>query len=253
MVMFMEKILNKSVLILFVITIILSFVSHACAETGTVTGKVVGKDGKPVKGGLVAFYKKKYDIQFMPRKYRFEPEEVAFIESNGVFKERLDSGIYYVEVVQRASNEIVGPPREGENHSISLNERGMPREYIIKAGEKNDIGKITGLKPYKKLKIDDIKTGITGVVRSRGGSPVSGAVVFVYADSFMTGIALFASDKTGKDGKYVLGVHSGGTYYISAENMDDNSVDDTRRYKGSDPIPVTMESGQVMKGFDISL
>ncbi len=240
---------SKSIIVLFIFILSIPFFSHAGSGTGTVTGKVINNDGKSVKGGIVAFFKKKNAMPFVPRKYRFEPEEVAFIESDGVFKERLDSGIYYVEVTQRASNMIIGPPGEGENHCISLDEKGMPREYIIKAGELNDIGEITGFKPYNKVKVDDINTGITGVVLSRSGSPVSGAVVFAHAHPSMTGNALFASDKTGKDGRYVLGVYGGGTYYINAENMDDDSVDGTRV---PERVPVTLEKGKVVSGFDIT-
>ncbi len=244
-----HEIPGKTIMVLFIFILIIPFLFHAGSEAATVTGKVVGNDGKVVKAGIVAFFKKNNAIQYEPRKYRFEPVEVAFIESDGVFKERLDSGIYYVEVIQRASNMIIGPPGEGENHCVSLDDKGMPREYIIKDGEMNDIGKISGFKPYIKLKVDDISTGITGVVLSRNGSPVSGAVVFAYAHPSMKGNALFVSDKTGIDGSYVVGFYGGGTYYISAENMDDDSVDETRV---TERVPVKLDKGQIIGGIEIN-
>jgi hypothetical protein len=226
-------------------------VSHAIAGTGTIIGKVLLKDGKPATAGIVLFYQKKELVPFDLQKYRFEPEEIAFIGSDGSFRAYLPAGTYYLEAVKRASNDIVGPPQAGEHQGIGINEKGRPNEYIMKSGERKDVGDIIGLVPYKSMNVKNVRTGVTGRILDRNGKPLSDAVVFAYPDIEMTGNALFVSDKTGKDGRYVLGLYTGGTYYLAVESFKKDSPDRTSVYGGLQPAPVILETGEVISGIDI--
>jgi hypothetical protein len=226
-------------------------VSDAIAATGTVTGKVLLKDGSHAAAGIVLFYRKKNTVPFDPQKYRFEPEEVAFIGTDGSFTAHLYAGAYYLEIVKRASSDISGPPKEGEYHRVLRDKKGKPIEHIIKAGEMIDIGNVTGLIPYKAINVKSIHTGIAGRILDRNGNPLSDAVVFAYNNSSMTGNALFVTDKTGRDGRYVLGLYKGGTYYLAVESFKKDAPDKREIYGGLEPLPVIVETGMVISGIDI--
>ncbi len=226
--------------------------SYESTGTGTMSGKVLLKNGKPASAGMVYLYKENEMFPFAPHKYRPEPYEVAVIKRDGNFSVKLQAGSYFIEVVMRASNKMIGPPMAGEHQMISLDENSKPRRYIIKKGETNNIGNLTGLSPYKGMNFVKLGTGVTGTVRDRSGNPLSGAIVFAFTDRSMTGNALFISDTTGRDGKYILGVYKGGTYFLGIQFIDKDLTEQMSTYGGSDRTPLILKTGQVTNGIDIT-
>lgn len=244
------KISNRPFLIISLLIVIASFISHTSAEAGTVTGRVVKKDGKPAALGMVIFYKKNGRVPYMPDKYRTEPEEIAFLDKDGNYRQQIKDGTYYFEAVLHSSSDMVGPPREGEYHGISIDEHGVPIEYIVTSGEDVHAGDITLLTQYTGLTIEDIDTGIAGKILDNSGNPLSDCVVFAYDNVSMKGNALFVSDITGESGSYVLGLSRGGTYYLSVQSFKEGAPQMIMVHGGNEPLPVTVETGRVITGID---
>lgn len=242
---------KKCVGILILLFWTVAALPEADAGMGEISGRILDKSGKPAASGFVLIYKKSDTVPFNTGQYRSEPYEVASIEENGVFHARLQAGAYYLEAVLRSSGNIIGPPGTGDYFMVGLNTKGDPMEYVIEPGKKTDTGNLGVFTRYKGLTSETVGTGITGVVLDANGRPASDAVVFAYTDVSMTGNASFISDMTGQDGKYVLGVYKGGSYYLTARDMSDEYMRGLGVYGGMEPVPVILKTGDVISGIDI--
>lgn len=194
-------------------------------------------------GGMVYLYKESATTPFAPDKYRMDPVQAWDIAYDGSFSFHLPAGTYYLEAVQRSPE--VGPPQKNELRLIGLDEEGKPKPYTVKNGEHLEIGDLSGLKRYEGLRIENIKTGITGMVLDKKNRPVTNTAVFAYAKPDMAGLALFISDKTGADGRYVLGLAEGGAYYLKVLDFTPFPPETFGIHGGAEPAPVTVNTGRI--------
>jgi hypothetical protein len=83
-----------------------------------------------------------------------------------------------------------------------------------------------------------------------GGNPVPDAVVVAFLQPAVQTKPLFVSEKTGKDGKYVLRV-TPGTYYLRVRNAFASGPPEPGQIVGyygeGQPAPVTIKEGEVLK------
>jgi len=226
-------------------------------KTGTVTGQVMIKDedGKPLAFGQIMFYDVMSGPPPAPHKYERTPDISKTINAEGKFTVELLEGRYYIGAVRRISGERFGPPQEGDYIFRSLDDNGKPKEYLVQAGKVLDIGTFTEAVPLKAEDIaqHNIATAIEGYILDVDGKPVEDAVVVAFVKPTIGGRPLFVSDRSGKDGKYILRVTEG-TYYLRARNSFAAGPPEPGQIVGyygeGTPAPVTVEQCEIRKGID---
>lgn len=172
---------------------------------------------------------------------------------DGAFKVELPAGEYVVVARRRSNLENSGPLIGGDLRSDPV---------MVRVG---DAGKVAlSLLMYAK---DDMElkafqppdawtTALAGTVRDADGNPVEGARVHVYTYVQMSERPKYVSERTGPDGRYIIYLPKGGTYYLAARNRFGGPPrigDLYGRYdEGSiDPTGVVVKDGQTRDKVDI--
>ena len=226
-------------------------------ETGVITGTVMIKDAGPLTGGQVMIYDAASGPPPAPFKYERTPDLAKDLDADGKFRVDLPPGKYYVSAIKRLSGERIGPPQTGDYVFRSLDEKGIAKEYLVQGGSLLDIGTVSAapLKPERLLS-HAVTTAIEGTVKGKGNKPVADAVVAAFVTPAMQGKPLFVSEKTGKDGKYILRVPPG-TYFLRARNIFASGPPQEGQIVGyygkGDAAPVTVKEGERKKGNNINV
>jgi hypothetical protein len=241
---------------------LIAVIGFAAQEAGK--GKIIGKfiieGGRSMSGGSVFFFNDATGPRPSEEKYWRVPDAVAPIGEGGQFSIELPPGKYYLGAMKRISAEKnFGPPEEGDYFFKGQDGRGNPTPYFVKKGETTDIGTLSVGSPFKRavVKYADGITAVEGVVLDSEGKPVEGVAVFGYKKAAMRGRPLFTSDKTGKDGKYILRVNEGGKYYLRVRDVYGGGPPVGGAIVGSywqeGPVEASVQTGEVMKGIDIKV
>lgn len=226
-------------------------------KRGHIAGKWITKEYGAMAGGLVLLFNAEtgppplYEGQFRV------PDAMYDIGPKGEFDAEVNAGAYYL-VLRKVAGGRPGPPKDGEPHFFSLDKKGQPRRFTIRPGKTIDLGTIAEVIPFKRaVKSLAGSTFIEGTVYDDEGVPVEGAGVLAFLSPEMLGRPLYVSDSTGKDGKYVLRVNEGGTYYLKIRSHYGGGRPEAGEIMGgygeqNDPAVVKVETGKVTKGIDIS-
>jgi hypothetical protein len=173
---------------------------------------------------------------------------------DGRFNIELPDGDYVVVARKRTGGEESGPVVAGDNRSefLRVTVKGgvvdMQVSAPIKIGDQRNF---TG-------DVDESRTGLAGKVLDSDGQPVIAARVHVYDHVQMSERPKFVSEKTGPDGRYLIYLPAGGTYYLAARDKFGGPPklgDLYGRYdKGTiEPSAVVVKEGQVLKQVDITV
>ena len=228
------------------------------AKTGTLIGRVIIKGAGPMAGGYVMLYDAQAGPPPMPDKYDRIPDISRDIDAEGRFKVDLVPGKYYLGAVKRLSGERIGALQPGDHVFRSVDDRGDPKEYIVKAGEVIDAGNdlVAIPLPPKDGSSRAVTTAIEGVVIDTEGSPVENAVVLAFVNPTLKGKPLFSSDKTDKEGKYILRITQG-TYYLRVRNSFAVGPPEPGQIVGyygeGTPVPIVVKEGELKKGVDFKV
>jgi hypothetical protein len=252
--------MKKLIFLAFVLLVLFFLTGSICAqEKGRITGKLLTKDGETTMGGgLVHFFDAERGAIPDPDKYWRVPDEIANIDENGEFTVKLHEGKYYMGAIKRSSGtKDVGPPLKGDLFFISSDEKGSPKVYSVKKGEEINLGTISEATPYKGWSMKDNITYIEGRVLT-DGNPVEGALVLGYILPTMIGKPDFVSERADKDGKYILRVPGGGSYYLMARDIYGGGPPVEGSIMGvygtkKIPTAVTVKTGESTKGIDINV
>ena len=224
-------------------------------HTGKVTGKLAQKGGVPLSGGLAFFFNMGSGPPPSPDKYWRVPDEIAELDADGRFNTELIPGTYFVGAIKRAVGKEVGPPAEGDLFLVARDASQMPRSFVVTAGGHLDLGTIAEAIPYHKPAAAKEITGIAGQVVDAENKPVPGVYVFAYLTPAMIGRPLFASEKTGLDGKFLLRVAEGGNYYLKVRELYGGGPPRQGGiiggYGDETPKAVTVKSGSVTSGITV--
>lgn len=228
-------------------------------KIGTLTGQIMIKGNGPMAGGLVFVFNDASGPPPSVDKYWRVPDNVVKINAEGKFSADLPAGKYYLGAKKAMAGKDIGPPQEGDLFYTFSGGKGMPKAYTVEEGKKTDVGVIAEATPFRKelVKFDDGITAIEGVIIDGNNTPVQGALVFVYISSSMVGRPLFASEKTGKDGRYILRVHEGGSYYLRVRSLYGGGPPAAGEiigaYGTTEPVAVTVKTGEKVKDITIKV
>jgi len=192
-------------------------VSHSYAGEGTISGRLLLDNGKPLDGGQVFFFDASSTLD-RPQLGKFwrVPDFVEQTTATGTFTATLPVGRYYIAAVKRMSDVNVGPPIDGDYFLPSHDRKGKYRSLTANDGAVSDIGTIKGIQRYSSRR-DAYKgkiSAVEGKLMHEDGSAVEGMFVFAYTDSSMQGRPQFVSTKSDKDGHYRLLVDRGRIVYL---------------------------------------
>ena len=175
--------------------------------------------------------------------------------ADGTFSVELPPGEYTLVARKRANQDNAGPLSPGDQRSdpmdVTIAAGGMAKA-ILTLNVKDD-AELRAFVPPKEW-----TTAISGAVRDADGKPVSGARVHIYTYVQMSERPKYVSERTGPDGKYVVLLPKGGTYYLAARDRFGGPPrigDLYGRYdEGSiNPTGVVLKDGEKREGIDISV
>ncbi|MEW6089257.1 MAG: carboxypeptidase-like regulatory domain-containing protein [bacterium] len=171
---------------------------------------ISGKALMPVENIYIYVYKEGADMHGPP----YSISEATNI--NGEFKIELPEGSYFFVARKRMSGDQAGPVQPGDIKSETVG------PVLIKNGEPVNLDISCFIKQGdEKTSVPAMetgKTGISGTIRDADGNPAEGIRVHVYTYVQMSERPKFVSVKTGPDGKYIVYLPQGGTYYLAARD-----------------------------------
>jgi hypothetical protein len=180
-------------------------------------------------------------------------------DKDGNFSIQLPPGKYFLVARMRRSGDIAGPIEVGDFKSevigpIKIEEDGKILKQDIKVFKKTGESKDIAIKENKS----ETKTGISGTIYNSEGKPVAGARVHVYDHVQMSERPKFVSSPTGPDGKYIIYLPKGGTYYLAARDKFGGppKVGDLygRYDRGTiEPSGVIVKDNEILKNIDITI
>lgn len=250
----------RSIRCIFVVAILFCIATTVGAEdvkTGTISGKMKIKNGGPLANGVVFFFNEASGPSPSPEKYWRVPDEIVGTDGEGNFKAVLVEGKYYLGASKRKSGQEVGPPQEGDYFLPAMEEKGVSKTFRVDKGKVTDIGTIADAIPFSKaiIKTQNGITAIEGTITDAEGNPLERAMVFAFLTPAMVGKPLFVSERTGKDGKYLLRVNQGGDYYLKIRDVYGGGAPKVGEIMGGygqdKPVPVAAKTGTTVKGIDI--
>jgi hypothetical protein len=224
--------------------------STATAPRGSSESGVEGAVLAPAEGVYVYVYRKGADPH--------GPADVilpAPTGADGQFAVELPPGEYTLVARRRGNLENSGPLSEGDLRSAAV-------PVVVKAGGKVPANLVlAGKADTSVLSFVPPKewtTALAGTVRDADGAPVEGARVHVYTYVQMSERPKYVSERTGPDGRYVVFLPKGGTYYLAARNRFGGPPrigDLYGRYdEGSiDPTGVVVRDGEKREKLDITV
>lgn len=211
-------------------------------------GRIKGQVVAPLEGVYLYVYKPGSDL--------YGP---AFAVSpptgpDGTFDMELPDGDYVVVARKHKDGTAAGPIVAGDNRSefLKATVRGGTIELTVVAPVK--IG------DQRRMATADAagRTGLAGRVLDSDGKPVEGARVHVYDHVQMSERPKFVSEKTGPDGRYLMQLPAGGTYYLAARDKFGGPPklgDLYGRYdQGTiEPSAVVVREGELLKDINITV
>ena len=248
---FLKKLSSVCLLMLCVVLISLAGCGSddsASMKTSSGKGHLQGQVTMPLEGVRLYVYQPGMDL--------YGPA-YAISSATGIdgkFDLELPDGDYVAVARKRAGGEETGPVVAGDNRSefIQVSVKGGVVDMQVSAPVKiGDQRNFTG-------DVDVSKTGLAGQILDSDGQPVIAARVHVYDHVQMSERPKFVSEKTGPDGRYLIYLPAGGTYYLAARDKFGGPPklgDLYGRYdKGTiEPSAVVVKEGELLKPVDITV
>jgi len=245
--------MKRSLFLIMLLIVLAGF--WGCSENPSATensspgqGQLQGRITSPLEGAHLYVYKPGMDL-YGPA---FAISQAT--DREGRFSLDLPDGKYIAVARKRNGGEESGPVLAGDNRSefINVTVTGGVVDMQVSAPVKiGDQRNFTG-------DVEESKTGLSGLVLDSDGAPVEGARVHVYDHVQMSERPKFVSEKTGPDGRYLVYLPAGGTYYLAARDKFGGPPklgDLYGRYdKGTiEPSAVVVKEGQILKQVDITV
>lgn len=217
-------------------------------SAGNEMGRIKGMVVTPLEGTYLYVYKKGMDL-YGPA---FTVSEAT--GPDGAFDLALPEGEYIVVARKRVSGDTAGPVLAGDNKSDFIN--------LTVKGDMSELSILAPVKAGDERKLTEeaavTRTGISGRITDSDGNPLEGARLHVYDHVQMSERPKFVSEKTGPDGRYLLYLPEGGTYYLAARDKFGGPPklgDLYGRYdQGTiEPSAVVVREGEIFPDVDITV
>jgi len=242
-------------IIVWLLVLTFALLAGCSSEQKGAVAPSAGGQGR-LKGQIVAPLEGVYLFVYKPGTDLYGP---AFAISpptglDGAFDLELPDGDYVAVARKHKDGTSVGPIVAGDNRSefIKVSVKGGTVEMTVVAPVK--IG------DQRRLAGDAAatRTGLAGRITDSDGKPVEGARVHVYDHVQMSERPKFVSEKTGPDGRYLISLPAGGTYYIAARDKFGGPPklgDLYGRYdQGTiEPSAVVVREGELLKEINITV
>jgi hypothetical protein len=238
------------------------FAADTPGDQGNVpTGVLIGqfkKNGKtPLANGRLFIYNKAMGPPSADRYVRV-PDMLAELNKDGKFELQLPAGTYYLSAVNAPDGMPMGPPPEGEPVYFKMNAKKEILPFTVFTDKRTDAGIISSSLPHKRGytgKFDSNATMIEGTVIDENGAPVEGAVILAHLNPGINEKASYVSERTAKDGKFVLRVIDGCTYYLRVRSEYHGGAPNAGEFVNyEDPkeqVGVSLKKGEKLAGITI--
>lgn len=226
---------------------------------GTVSGQILIQGKTPMINGIVFLFDKSTGPPpSRLDKYWRVPDRITTIDKSGKFLFEVLEGTYYLTAAQKDPDTDVGPPQIDEFHYFHGDDEGTSRPIIVASGARVDLGiLIPFIWSPVSIQRDKGITAVEGIVTDMKGIPVEGALVFAYLSSNISGRPIFISDKTNKNGKYLLRVHDGGTFYLKVRSVYGGGAPEAGEFLNTTeefkPFSVSLKKDQKLQGIDLQV
>lgn len=226
---------------------------------GTIFGRIRIPDKKPGDMALLFLFDAAQGPPPSREKYWRVPDFIELLDRDGSFSVEVPAGTYYFVATKRSERNEMGPPQDGDYFYFNGDSQGNPLPLTVTKGTRLNIGVIAGAYPYSRgmMLSDKGITTIEGVVLDSKGKPVQWALVFASLTGVTQGRPLFVSERTGKDGKFLLRVHDGGTFYLRVRGLygggapeDGELLSDVA---GDQPAKVTLKREERLQGITLKV
>lgn len=249
--------MNRYLSLFFFILLWASTVIAGENASGQLSGAWIPPNIGPVSGGVIYAFNASFGPP--PRRERFfrAPDGMATTNAEGKFSLELPEGVYYLSTRKKSDGNAPGPPQDGDLYGHIYDEKGELIKYTVKSGKTTDIGILRQASVFKSrdIKITEGMTAITGTVKTFDGLPLADAVVQVYDNQEVKGKPLYVSQKTGKDGKYIVQIGQEGTYFLTIRagygSGRPQTGDILGIHGGETAAPVMVKKQRVTKDIDI--
>lgn len=254
-----ERMMTFRLLLAVILGLLVGGISAAAepVQTGTVSGRFLGDGKSPLASGSVVLFRRGSGPPPAPDRYWLVPDYVEPLDDDGRFTVAVEPGTYYLAAIKRNNRKEIGPPKEGELFLVAADEKGQLVTFSVTGNGAANVGTIGGVRPIDKTRIRPGCTAIEGTLVDGEGKPVEGAIVFAFASSSMVGKPLFVSERSDGEGKYLLRVAAGGTYYLKVRDVygggepAEGAIFAT--LGGDVPSAINVTYGEVRKGVTISV
>jgi hypothetical protein len=147
-------------------------------------------------------------------------------------------------------------PQEGDFRYLDRDDKGVPRPYVLNDGDIVDVGTLQADRFRKKDLPAQATTAIEGTITDLAGKPVENVMVLAFSASRKDKRPLFISDRSKKDGTYVLRIAEG-AYYLRARDVYGGGQPRLGGFMGNygekEPVAVPVKNGEIVKGIDIKV
>jgi len=251
----------KSILSVLVCIWITLAINTAGADTGTVTGRLLLSDGKPLADGQVFFFAVKSPLEKpVIGKFWRVPDAAEHVDSEGRFTIQLDTGSYYFGAIKRSSAGKLGPPETGDYLLTVHDTRDNYRQITVNNKSITNIGTIKGIQRYNPelAAYKGPLTVIEGRILTASGDPVKSMYVLAYTEPSMRGRPSFVSTSSDEEGRYQLRVDKGRTFYLKVRNIFAGGKPQAGSLVGvygdfDQPTPVETKTSSTTAGIDIQV
>jgi hypothetical protein len=225
------------------------------AKVGIITGQVVIKGKKPLAEGKVFIFDDSLGPPPSREKYWRVPDIIGELDQDGKFFFGIPEGKYYLIAIDKNSIKGFNPPEADGWFYYEADSKGEPKKITVNGGTTTNLDVISTAFPFSRSMVRSDKgiTAAEGVVVDMDGKPVEGALVLAFAIAGMQPRPLFVSERTGKDGKFIIRTHDGGNYSLRVRSIYGGGPPETGEIVGSDgptdSLPITLKKGEKLKGF----
>lgn len=184
------------------------------AETATVSGRMLMKNGTPLSGGIAVAFDLQSGLPPAPERYFRPPDYQEKIQSDGSFQLLLPQGEYAIGAVKRKDGKA-GPPGEGDVYFIMKDENLNLKHVVVPEKGHVGLGDLAAGEIFRPV-ADPAHpvTSVSGRVTDKQGNPVQGIIVSAVLTRQGMQNMLFFSPETDSGGMYALHLPFGGTYNL---------------------------------------